>query len=378
METPIKIIDSTLRDGEQAPGVVFNPEEKIKIADLLNQLGVDEIEAGSPFIGEEEIDVVRRIVQQNYNFRVSCWSRARFDDIDAAFKTGAEGINISYPVSDVQLNAIGRSRSWVFETMQEIVSYAQARFKHVALGAQDASRANFGMLAAYVEEAKKLNVERVRIADTVGVLNPVSVALLFGQLQKIKGESLIEFEFHGHNDLGMASGNTLCALQTGAMWASTTVNGLGERCGNAALEEVIMALKHSIGYIGNYKTELLNEICAYVAMASHRPIHASKPIVGEMTHCHESGIHTRSLINDPRAYQAFDANEVGKKEHGFVFGTHSGSTALTYIMKKKYPKTTKRAKEILPLIKEFSRKRKRAFTEEELDDLLSNGYLALS
>ena len=327
------LLDTTLRDGEQAPGVVFSLNEKITIAHMLNEIGIEELEVGSPFISEREIRTIKKILQYGLNFRCSCWSRARKDDIDAAAKTGASGINISYPVSDIQLFALGKSKNWVLDSMAEMVDYAQKSFKYVSLGAQDASRADATFLSAYVKRAEELGVVRVRIADTVGCLNPFSTYSLISDVIGYLASDDMEIEFHGHNDLGMATANSLSAIHAGANCVSVTVNGLGERAGNAALEEIIMALKLSTGIENNYNTHKFSEICQFVAEASNRKIDVSKPIIGEMTHRHESGIHTNSMLRDSRSYELYSATEVGKTGSTFVFGTHSGSAALQNLLK---------------------------------------------
>ena len=163
------LIDTTLRDGEQAPGVVFSLNEKLTIAQMLDDIGIEELEVGSPFISERDIKTIKKIVGYGFKFRSSCWSRALFDDIEAAAKTGAEGINISYPVSDIQIEALGKDRNWIFSSLPKIVEFAQNRFKYVSLGAQDASRADFSLLSQYIKMAEELGIHRVRIADTVGI-----------------------------------------------------------------------------------------------------------------------------------------------------------------------------------------------------------------
>jgi len=367
---PIKIIDTTLRDGEQAPGVVFSLNEKLTIAKMLDDIGIEELEVGSPFISDRNIKVIQKIVNSGFKFRSSCWSRAKTEDIDAAAKTGAEAINISYSISDIQLSAMGKDRNWVFSTMPQIILYAQKRFKYVSLGAQDASRADFNLLTKYIKTAEELGVHRIRVADTVGILNPFSTYELISKVVSILSSDDMAIEFHGHNDLGMATANSISALHAGADCVSVTVNGLGERSGNAPLEEVIMALKMSMGCDCHYNISLFNELCRFVESASGRKIHESKPIVGEMTHKHESGIHTSSLLRDRNSYEAFNAKDVGKTDSTFVFGTHSGSAALINFFKDKgLIITNTEALELLNQVKSYSEKQKRSITSNEIEDI---------
>jgi homocitrate synthase NifV len=370
MVPAIYLIDTTLRDGEQAPGVVFSMNEKLRIAQMLSDIGIEELEVGSPFISDHEIKTIRKIVKSGFKFWSSCWSRACINDIKAAEKTGAEGINISYPVSDIQINAIGKDKNWVLSTLPEIVKYARERFEYVSLGAQDASRADFNFLSQFIKMAEKLGVFRVRLADTVGILNPSSTYELIRKTKALLSSNDIQIEFHGHNDLGMATANSISAIQAGANTVSVTVNGLGERSGNAALEEVIMAMKITLGIEINYDTSMFYDLCSYVESASGRKLHSSKPIIGDMTHKHESGIHINSLIHDKRTYEAYFAYEVGKSDSSFIFGTHSGSAALIEYFKNKGVYLTKsEATGLLAKVKHLSQIHKRSMTNDEVEEL---------
>ena len=174
-------------------------------------------------------------------------------------------------------------------------------------------------------------------------------------------------EFHGHNDLGMATANSISAIHAGANCVSVTVNGLGERSGNAALEEVIMAMKTSMGIDNHYNTSLFYELCHIVESASGRKLHGSKPIVGEMTHKHESGIHTNSLIRDKRTYEPFDAEEVGKTESEFVFGVHSGRAAISNYLDSNFIHINdSKAHVLLQHVKNESVRKKRSLTKQEV------------
>ena len=370
------LIDTTLRDGEQAPGVVFSLNEKLTIAQMLDDIGIEELEVGSPFISDRDIRTIKKIVSSGFKFRSSCWSRALFDDIEAAAKTGAEGINISYPVSDIQIEALGKDRNWIFSSLPKIVEFAQNRFKYVSLGAQDASRADFNLLSQYLKMAEELGIHRVRIADTVGILNPFSTYELISKVIAELGSDDMAIEFHGHNDLGMATANSISAIHAGANCVSVTVNGLGERSGNAALEEVVMAMKTSMGTDNHYDTSLFYELCRLVESASGRKLHGSKPIVGEMTHKHESGIHTSSLIRDARTYEPYNAKEVGKADSSFVFGKHSGSAALISLFKNKGLIITKEeANDLLLQVKIYAESQKRSITSNEIEGLYSRSKI---
>jgi homocitrate synthase NifV len=329
--TNVWIIDSTLRDGEQAPGVSFSRKEKIKIAQMLEETGIDEIEAGTPAMGKEERETIRRIVGLCTKTRISVWSRALPEDIEQAALTGAEGIHVAFPLSGRQLSAMGKSRQWVEDTLPKIVEHAQRYFKYVSLGAQDASRSDREDIFKFIEMAGSLNVFRIRLSDTVGVLSPMETAALINSVKSLYPD--MNIDFHAHNDLGMATANAFTAWQAGASSLSLTVNGLGERAGNAALEEVLMAIKLA-GKETGYNFRTLYPLCKYVSEASGRPIAESKPVCGGMAFSHESGIHAAGTLADMLAFQPFDGREVGRESFRNLFGKHSGRGMLYRFLKE--------------------------------------------
>jgi len=364
------LIDTTLRDGEQAPDVVFNLKEKLRIAALLDKALIPEIELGTPAMGKQEINDMNIIVNEGFNFKTLSWCRATKSDIDAAVKSGTNGINISFPVSDIHQIAMAKDHKWVIKTLYEMVHYASSKFEYVAIGAQDASRADFLFLSDFIGEAMFLGVDRVRIADTVGILNPITTASLFQKLITYFPEA--NFEFHGHNDLGMATANTLVALSSGARSASLTVNGLGERAGNAALEEVVMALELSCGIRHGINTTVLGELSQFVSHSSGIPIPANKPVTGGKVLCHESGIHISSLLKDRSTYQIISASQIGFSEKEFIFGKHSGKTALvSFLNKHDIFLPGQSYEQLLNEIKNKATLLKRGLTGEEVITLLS-------
>ncbi|WP_321480323.1 pyruvate carboxyltransferase [uncultured Bacteroides sp.] len=361
----IHIIDTTLRDGEQAAGVVFSLEEKLKIAAMLDEAGVPELEIGTPAISPQERENIKVLVHSGFSFDTLAWCRAMCSDIDEAAATGAKGVHISFPVSSIHLHALGKNELWVMKRMGEVLKYASGLFHNVTVGAQDASRAGFPFLVDFVGQAMCCGASRVRIADTVGIMNPFSVSKLFIRLQKEYPH--VPFEFHGHNDLGMATANTFTALCSGASAASVTVNGLGERSGNAVLEEVVMALSLS-GHKGcGIHTECLSELSAFVREASGRVLSDMKPITGTFAISHESGIHTQCLLNDRNTYQIINAAAVGRNEEPFVFGKHSGRAAISgFFSSKGYQLSSEESADILQNVKQESLKLKRSLSESEL------------
>ncbi len=325
------MVDTTLRDGGQAPGVVFSPEKKLVLARMLADAGVDELEAGIPAMGETERETIRAMMTSGLACRITCWCRARTGDIELARTCDTGSVHISFPVSSIHMKAMGRSAAEILDLLGEQVSAARRYFDHVSVGAQDATRAEPDFLTEFARIACSQGAYRMRLADTVGIATPGTVRALVHRMRKAVPE--IALEFHAHNDLGMATANAVMAAESGASALSLTVNGLGERAGNARLEEVAVALAFGTGYLSGIHTERLAPVCRFVADASKRPIPPDKPITGQAAFQHESGIHCDGLLKDPRTYQPFPSAAVGARSE-FVLGSHSGTRLIRHLLEK--------------------------------------------
>ena len=321
----LTINDTTLRDGEQTAGVSFTDDEKIAIARALDAAGVPEMEVGIPVMGAHEVELIRAINAAVRHAQTMVWARMAEADLAAALQCNADVVHLSISVSDIQIERkLNKSRAWVLKTMRDFVTRAADAGAAVSVGFEDASRADEGFLAEAAVLAQRLGAVRVRYADTLGLLEPFNT---HRRIAALRSEIDIDIEMHAHNDLGLATANTLAAVLAGATHASTTVNGLGERAGNAALEEVVMAARHLYALDCGVDTTRLPQISTLVALASGRPVAPGKSIVGDAVFTHESGIHVDGLLKDRGNYEAFAPEELGRT-HALVLGKHSGSASV--------------------------------------------------
>lgn len=360
----IYVVDTTLRDGEQTAGVVFANDEKIAIATMLSDLGVDQLEVGIPTMGGDEKQAIKDIVKRNLKSSIMAWNRAVISDIQESIDCGVDAVAISISVSDIHIqNKLKTSREWVLENMVKSVEYAKKNGLYISVNGEDASRADRDFLVQFMKAAKDAGANRFRYCDTVGVMEPFKI---HDDIKYLHENANLDIEMHTHDDFGMATANAIAGLNGGANYVGVTVNGLGERAGNAALEEVVMALKYVYGCEVDMDTTMFREMSKYVSAASGRELPIWKAIVGTNMFAHESGIHADGAIKNPKNYEAFDPSVVGL-ERQIVIGKHSGKAAIVNKFKEySIELTNEEANSILEMVRSISVRLKRSLFDKEL------------
>jgi homocitrate synthase NifV len=364
MNQQIFLDDTTLRDGEQTAGVVFTNEEKVRIAKMLSEVGVHQIEVGIPAMGGDEKEVIKTIVGLGLPSSILAWNRAVVSDLQASLDCGVHAVAISISASDIHIQTKLRAdRQWVLDSIKRSVDFAKDHSLYVSVNAEDASRADPDFLLQFAQVAKEHGADRIRYCDTLGILDPFES---YSRVKALIDAVNIDVEMHTHNDFGMATANALAGLRAGASYVNVTVNGLGERAGNAALEEVVMALKYINGVDLGIQTQRLRELAELVAMASGRTVPIWKAIVGVNVFAHESGIHADGVLKDPKNYEAFSPEEVGLTRQ-LVVGKHSGTATLKHkFVEFGIELSEEEAADLLALTRSKAIELKRALFDKEL------------
>ncbi|MEN0578792.1 homocitrate synthase [Phytobacter palmae] len=360
----VLINDTTLRDGEQSPGVAFRASEKVAIAEALFAAGIKALEVGTPAMGDEERTRIQLVRRHLPDATLMSWCRMNAGEIRQSADLGMDWVDISIPASDkLRQYKLREPLAVLLERLESFIGMARALGMAVCIGCEDASRADDDTLRQIASVAQEAGALRLRFADTLGVLDPFATDQAIRSLRSYwRGD----IEMHAHNDLGLATANTLAAIRAGATSVNTTVLGLGERAGNAALETVALGLHRCLGLDSGVDFSQLPALCQKVAEAAQRPIDAQQPLVGEQVFTHESGVHVAALLQDRESYQAIDPALMGR-EYRLVLGKHSGRQAVDGVFARMgYPLNALQIDVLLPAIRRFAESWKRTPKDYEL------------
>jgi homocitrate synthase NifV len=363
------LIDTTLRDGAQAPDIVLSQDQRVRIARLLVDLGITEIEAGVAAMGKCEQAAIQAVIEAvGPACRVSVWCRALRADLIEARACGGDTVHIAFPLSDAHLAAVGMNERKLFESLEHLVEAGRTDFSRVTVGCQDASRAPIDRVIAFAGMAMDAGASRVRIADTVGILTPLAVQELLTSIQQSIKNAVLDF--HGHNDLGMATANAVTALAVGSA-VSVTLGGIGERAGNAALEEVVMGASQGVsGLKLGVKQKLLVSACKELSAMLHRRIPSQKPIIGPSIFTHESGVHCHGLRKNSSSFEPFAAEKIGHAPSIVVGGTHSGSAGIQWVLQQQGINISREnARELCEHVRKVALQKKRSLFPHEIKRL---------
>ncbi|MCC6949717.1 MAG: homocitrate synthase [Bradyrhizobiaceae bacterium] len=322
----IRIADCTLRDGEQQAGIILTPDDKLEIARALSDLGVYEIEAGTPASTKEDRNAVEAIAAAGLAAKVSALARPRHEDIDDIAKCGCWGVRLSAPISKIQRDSKNRlSDEQYLKLALDMSAYAKERGLYVIFSPVDTTRCDLAFLQRVLAEFDRVGcVDRVRLVDTTGCGTPHVIRYLVREMKKA---SVLPIEVHCHNDFGLAVANTIAGAEAGAEYLSVTVNGIGERAGNSALEEVVVALRVLYGIDLGMKTEKLLSVSKLVETLTNIPLQPNKAVVGSGAFAHESGMVVAALLKNPFTAETYVPELVGQ-ERRIVFGKKTGTASV--------------------------------------------------
>ncbi|MCL5094022.1 MAG: hypothetical protein M1355_02735 [Patescibacteria group bacterium] len=320
----IQILDTTLREGEQTTSVSFNTNQKIKIAKLLDQFGIDFIEAGHPAVSQKIKEDVKTIVNLNLNANIIGHARATKEDIDAVLECGCKWIGIFMGLNDLSLeHKYHITREQAEKRFLDALNYAKENNLKVRCSLEDGSRTNFNDWINFAKKAEEIGVDRISVIDTVGAMTPLRI---FEFIKKIKQEIKTELHVHCHNDFGMAVANSLTAYEAGVICIDTTINGLGERAGIASLSTICAALNVFYG-IKKYDLTLLPEISKLIEQYTKIKVSARQPIIGENVFTHKGGLHSSAVLENPETYELISPEVVNQKRK-IVLGNMVGKKVL--------------------------------------------------
>jgi isopropylmalate/homocitrate/citramalate synthase len=363
----VGLYDTTLRDGEQTVGVVLDPEQKLEIARLLDELGVDRIEAGFPRVSQDDWDAVRLISEAGLRAETWAFSRAVPADLEALVELGVRASVIESPISDLKLDAIGVTRERMLERITHALRFASDHGIHAAFFGVDSTRAQADFYDQAYRAAVEAGAREVCVVDTLGIAAPEAVAELVGRTVELVGPD-VPVHFHGHNDFGLATAAAVAAVRAGARWVHGTINGMGERAGNANLGEVALALRALYGVESNLHLERVREVSGRVRELSGYALEPWKPVTGETLFPRESGA-VASQFNDPPSIEPY-SSELVAAERGIVLGKKSGLDSIRIKAEElRLDLPEERRAEVLAKVKELGVRKRGLVSDEEFREL---------
>lgn len=369
----VMIDDTTLREGEQTPGVIFNVQDKVRIARHLDRVGIQRIEAGFPAASEGEKRAVKAIIAEKLNMKIFGFARAVKSDIDAVVDCGCYGVMMSFPPSDIHLKyKLGITREEYLKKAVECVRYAKSQGLYITYSAEDSIRTDPDFLLTMFKTVIENGVDCPRIVDTLGLATPNTIK---EYVSAVKSITELPIEIHCHNDHGLALANSLAAMEAGASIISCTVNGIGERAGIAATEEVIINL-HNFYEVKSFRMKNLYSLCKLVEEISRINFVPNKPVCGENIFSHTSGIHQAAVLKHPVTYEPYPPELIGRTRK-LILGKLSGSHAVRAKLKEFGINADEmKVKKITEMVKKTSESRRSALTDNEFLDLLQKNHLA--
>ena len=330
MNNNLILEDTTLRDGEQAPGIALSKDKKLRILSALVDAGVRWIEVGIPVMGGEELEYIKSSRQFADRARLVAWNRGVRDDVEFSLDLGFDTIHIGLPTSDAHLSAsVSKTRGWVMQKAADLIKLAKDRGAFVSVSSEDVGRTDPSFLQDYAGLVAESGADRLRLSDTIGCLSPAQYAEKVRLVTDTRG---IDVQCHCHNDFGLATANTLAGIAAGARYFHVCVNGMGERAGMPDLAQMVMALKFFHDTDVGIDTTKLTDLSALVSEATGFDMEPWKPVVGSNVFAHESGIHSKGMLRDEKTFEPVSPNDVGG-ERRIVIGKHTGRSAIQHVMK---------------------------------------------
>jgi isopropylmalate/homocitrate/citramalate synthase len=328
----IVLEDTTLRDGEQTPGVALSVDQKTAVLHSLLDMGVSSIEVGIPAMGGEELDFLRSAVDLQGPARLVAWNRGVREDVQQSLDLGYRAVHIGLPTSSVHLDrSVRKDRGWLLATATELIKVAKDAEAYVSISAEDLARTEPAFLQEYAGVVREAGADRLRLSDTVGMLDPEG----YGErVRLVTSVTDIDVQCHAHNDYGLATANTIAGLAAGARYFHTTINGVGERAGMADMAQVVVILKKfhgvDLGIDLTKLTALSRQLTDFLGL----PVLPWQPVVGPNVFAHESGIHVNAMLRDTSTFEPFPPEEVGNSRR-YVLGKHSGRALVAHLLKEK-------------------------------------------